>query len=148
MKNQEAIINGLNALLASYSVHYQNLRALHWNIKGQSFFELHQKYEELYGETQLVVDNLAERILTYNAAPLHTLSDYLKNSVIQENGYISDGAKGVQYVVDAQKALLKLEMELFKIASDENDEGTSSFISDLIKDKEKSIWMFTAWLGR
>jgi starvation-inducible DNA-binding protein len=37
----------LNDLLASYSVHYQNLRGFHWNIQGPGFFELHAKFEEM-----------------------------------------------------------------------------------------------------
>lgn len=146
--NKEVVVQKLNVLLASYEVHYQNLRALHWNIKGELFFELHEKYEELYTHAQEVIDNLAERVLTYQTKPLHKFSDYIKTSVVKENDYISDGATGVQYVVDAQNALLKLEREIFSISSDENDEGTSSFMSDLIREKEKSVWMFNAWLSK
>ncbi|MFY7813727.1 MAG: Dps family protein, partial [Chryseobacterium taeanense] len=38
----------LNILLANYSVFYQNTRGAHWNIKGDQFFTLHPKFEELY----------------------------------------------------------------------------------------------------
>ena len=38
----------LNVLLANYSVFYQNTRGSHWNIKGEQFFTLHPKFEELY----------------------------------------------------------------------------------------------------
>lgn len=34
----------LNNLLANYQLFYQNLRGLHWNIKGRDFFELHIKF--------------------------------------------------------------------------------------------------------
>lgn len=30
----------LNRLLATYQIHYQNLRAIHWNIKGEHFFRI------------------------------------------------------------------------------------------------------------
>ena len=40
----------LNALLANYSVFYQNTRGSHWNLKGEKFFELHLKFEELYND--------------------------------------------------------------------------------------------------
>lgn len=40
----------LNVLLANYSVFYQNTRGYHWNIKGEKFFELHLKFEELYDD--------------------------------------------------------------------------------------------------
>ena len=40
----------LNDLLANYSVFYQNVRGYHWNVKGEKFFELHLKFEELYND--------------------------------------------------------------------------------------------------
>ena len=41
------LTSSLNELLANFQVYYQNLRGLHCNIKGKSFFELHVKFEEL-----------------------------------------------------------------------------------------------------
>ena len=43
----------LNDLLANYSLFYQNTRGYHWNIKGEKFFELHLKFEELYNDLLL-----------------------------------------------------------------------------------------------
>jgi starvation-inducible DNA-binding protein len=135
----------LNELLASYQVHYQNLRSLHWNVKGSSFFELHLKYEELYTRTQVIIDDLAERILTLGGQPLSRFTDYLNNSLIKENTIISDGNTGVNYLLNAQNTLLKIEKELLVLS--ENDEGTNALMSDLIREKEKTNWMFKAWLS-
>ena len=68
----------LNQLLADYQVFYQNLRGLHWNIKGKEFFELHLKFEEFYDDAVIKIDEIAERILTLESEPLHTFSDYIK----------------------------------------------------------------------
>ena len=43
----------LNTLLADYHVYYQNLRNFHWNILGDNFFELHEKFEELYTDARV-----------------------------------------------------------------------------------------------
>jgi starvation-inducible DNA-binding protein len=136
----------LNTLLSSYQIHYQNLRSLHWNIKGTGFFELHLKYEELYTRAQEIIDELAERILSINASPLSQFSDYMKNSEIPENRLISNGNEGVAYILNAQTTLLKLERELLELT--ENDEGTNALMSDLIREKEKTNWMFKAWLDQ
>lgn len=145
---EKMIVQKLNELLATYQIHYQNLRSLHWNIKGSDFFELHLKYEELYTRTQVIIDDLAERVLTYEAVPFHTFKDYVSNGKLAENPYISEGKVGMKYVVEAQKTLLAMERELLSIAGENSDEGTSSFMSDLIREKEKSTWMFSAWLGK
>ena len=60
----EKEIHALNILLSNYQTYYQNLRGVHWNIKGKRFFELHVKFEELYNAAQEQVDEIAERILT------------------------------------------------------------------------------------
>lgn len=136
----------LNILLSSYQLHYQNLRSLHWNIKGQSFFELHLKYEELYTRTQVIIDDLAERILSIGEAPLSRFSDYTKESIIHENPIIHDGKTGVEYILKAQNQLLNIEKEILDLSDEANDEGTNSLMSDLIGEKEKTNWMFKAWL--
>ena len=146
MENTEYLAK-MNTLLASYQLHYQNLRSLHWNIKGKEFFELHMKYEELYTRTQDIIDEIAERILSIGATPLSQWSSYMKESVIKENEIIQDGRTGVQYILDAQKQILDLERALLDMSDERDDEGTNSMMSDLIGEKEKTNWMFRAWLG-
>lgn len=138
----------LNTLLSSYQMHYQNLRSLHWNIKGKDFFELHLKYEELYNRAQIIIDEIAERILSVGATPLSRFSDYMKAGSIEENPIIEDGFSGVQYILSAQEDILKLEKELLSISDELEDEGTNSLMSDLIREKEKTNWMLRSWLKR
>ena len=137
----------LNLLLASYEIHYQNLRSLHWNVKGNNFFELHLKYEELYTRTQVIIDEVAERILTLGTTPLSRFSDYLQHSNIPENELISDGIKGMNYILKAQNSLLQLERMIITQANKNEDEGTAALMSDLVREKEKTNWMFAAWFG-
>ena len=143
---KQTYIKQLNILLSSYQLHYQNLRSLHWNIKGQSFFELHIKYEELYTRTQIIIDDLAERILSIGESPLSRFSDYAAHSLIKENAIIHDGKTGVAYILKAQNDLLAIENEILNLSAQANDEGTNSLMSDLIGEKEKTNWMFKAWL--
>ena len=70
----------LNILLANYQVFYINTRGFHWNITGQEFFELHAKFEEIYNDALIKVDEIAERIRTLGHTPLHTFTDYLKTA--------------------------------------------------------------------
>lgn len=147
MKENIEYTEKLNILLSSYQLHYQNLRSLHWNIKGQSFFELHLKYEELYTRTQVIIDDIAERILSIGETPFSRFSDYMENSPIKENEIIHNGSKGVSYILKGQETLLQLERELLSLSGESEDEGTNSLMSDLIAEKEKTNWMFRSWLG-
>lgn len=148
MKKASSITDKLNDLLATYQVHYQNLRGLHWNITGGDFFEIHAKYEELYSRVQIVIDDLAERILTIEEHPLHRYKDYLKHSKLEELGTVNNSTEGMKYVFMAQETILKLERKILTLSDEANDEGTNAFMSDLIREKEKTNWMFKAWLAK
>ncbi len=148
MENNKEYLEQLNILLASYQMHYQNLRSLHWNVKGNSFFELHVKYEELYTRAQVIVDDVAERILSVGGTPLSRFSDYIEKSVIKEAGIISDGKTGVTAILEDQIQLLALERNLLDASDKLDDEGTNSLMSDLIREKEKTNWMFKAYLDK
>ena len=82
----------LNILLANYHLFYINVRGYHWNIKGEKFFELHVKFEELYNNIVLKIDEIAERIKTLGETPLHTYTDYLQQSAITER---KNGLRGM-----------------------------------------------------
>ena len=136
----------LNQLLADYQMFYQNLRGLHWNIKGREFFELHLKFEEFYDDAVIKVDEIAERILTLEGEPLHTFTDYLKTSNIKEEKGVTNGIEGVKIVVNNFSTLIQLEREILAKASDAEDEGTASLMSDYISQTEKTLWMLNSYL--
>lgn len=146
-KETEKNIELLNELLANFQVYYQNLRGVHWNIRGKRFFDLHVKFEELYNNAQLRVDEIAERILTLGGVPLHTFADYLEVNKIKVGKNISDDETAVKLVVESLQSLLKLERVLLQTTGDIDDEGSNSLISDLITEQEKDIWMLQAFLG-
>jgi starvation-inducible DNA-binding protein len=66
-----------NQLLPNLQVFYMNARGIHWNMKGEKFFELHLKFEELYNDLVLKGDEVAERIFTLGYRPMHAYSDYI-----------------------------------------------------------------------
>jgi len=141
------VSEGLNELLASFQTYYQNLRGIHWNIKGKQFFDLHVKFEELYTDATIKVDDIAERILTLGEMPLHTFDDYKQKSKVAVGKNITKDDVAVQLIIDSLTSLLQLERQLLELSGDANDEGTNSLISDLIAEQEKTVWMITSWLG-
>ncbi len=137
----------LNKLLSNFQVYYQNLRGIHWNIKGKRFFDLHVKFEELYTEANINVDEIAERILTLGETPLHTFEDYIKEVKVPIGKNIKQDEKAVQLIVVSLSELLKIERQILEKSGDANDEGTNSMMSDFITEQEKTVWMMKAWLN-
>ncbi len=143
----ENLVKKLNALLANFQIYYQNLRGLHWNIKGKNFFELHLKFEEFYTDSQVKIDQIAERILTLQGKPLHTFEDYVSLASVPVGKNISNDVEGVELVVNSLSELLKNERIILDISDESSDEGTNSMMSDFIAEQEKTIWMLNSWLG-
>ena len=137
----------LNELLANFQIYYQNLRGLHWNIKGKSFFELHVKFEELYTDSQEKIDMIAERILTLEGTPLHTFSDYVELAKVPVGKNISGDIEAVDLIVKSLTRLLEIERKILIQSEKAVDEGTNAMMSDFITEQEKTVWMMKAWLA-
>ncbi|GHA53504.1 Dps family protein [Photobacterium aphoticum] len=140
------LVEELNALLADYQVLYMNTRGYHWNIQGKQFFELHVKFEEMYTDLQLKVDELAERILTLGARPNHTFSQYLALSEIHEHKDASRAEDCVKGLLDAFQLLITKQRGIAEKAAEIGDEGTVALMSDYIREQEKTTWMLNAYL--
>jgi starvation-inducible DNA-binding protein len=138
----------LNDLLSNYSIFYINTRGYHWNIQGDKFFELHLKFEELYNNLVVKIDDIAERILTLGFTPIHAYSTYIKISTIKEVQNVSQGHEAVSGILSAFNILITKQRDILKISSDLADEGTNALMSDYIREQEKLTWMYSSFLGR
>lgn len=145
-EDHKELVKNLNDLLINYQIYYQNLRGFHWNVQGDLFFELHEKFEELYNNAQEAIDEIAERILTLGGVPYHTYSDYVEFSKIKEERDVRDGKKCVQITLENLHTLLNLEKEVLTNAKSFEDEGTAELVRDYIKDHEKVMWMLKSFL--
>jgi len=142
--NLEQVANQLNILLSDYQVYYQNLRTMHWLVKGPNFFQLHEAFKKLYTEAADKIDEIAERILIIGYSPLHTFQDYLANAGIDELKEVGDESELINRVKQDVLALLKRERRIVEIASEVADEGTVALLTEIIPEQEKLLWMLDA----
>ena len=146
IKESEELVNELNGLLSNYQIYYQNLRGLHWNIRGKRFFDLHIKFEELYNDSQIKIDLIAERVLTLGGVPLHTFLVYFANSKLKVGKNISKDVDAIQLILESLSTLLQIERVILNKSGAINDEGTNAMMSDFIAEQEKTNWMLKAWM--
>lgn len=139
--------NKLNYLLASYHIYYQNLRNFR-NIGGENFFDLHNKFEELYNDAKVKIDEIAERILTLRHKPLSRLSDYMDISQIEEASVLEDDHQMVWSILENHKVLIEQMRDILAEANQTPDEGTIDMIGGFLKELEKKSWMLDAWVTR
>lgn len=140
-----AIAKDLNLLLADYHLYYQKLRNFHWNITGRDFFILHEKFEEMYNDTQVKIDEIAERILTLRFRPVSNYSEYLEKSSLKESATSLTDVEMIETILKDHSTILKQLRATLNQAADANDEGTADLLTGYIADIEKTSWMLDAW---
>ncbi|MFD2541526.1 Dps family protein [Lacinutrix gracilariae] len=139
------VVVELNTLLADYHIYYQKLRNFHWNILGENFFDLHNKFEELYKDAQLKIDEIAERILTLRFHPMSKYSNYLKISSVEEAKSLKSDKYMVSEILKDHKIILGQMSAIIEKAEEASDEGTIDLIGSYIRQLEKASWMLEAW---
>jgi len=144
-KKITATAQELNTLLADYHIYYQKLRNFHWNITGKNFFDLHEKFEEMYDDAKLKVDEIAERILTLRFQPVSNFSDYLKSANLSESPSEINDVEMVKTLLKDHGTLLEQMRKVIEKADAAGDEGTIDLIGGYIADIEKISWMLDAW---
>ncbi|MCW8980642.1 MAG: DNA starvation/stationary phase protection protein, partial [Altibacter sp.] len=135
----------LNVLLADYHVYYQKLRNFHWNVVGKNFFDLHVKFEEMYDDAKLKIDEIAERILTLRFQPVSNFSDYLEKSNLKESASTLDDVEMVKTLLKDHGTIIEHMRKVIEKADAAGDEGTIDLIGSYIADLEKTSWMLDAW---
>lgn len=146
VEKSKILAEKLNELLADYSIFYQNVRGYHWNIKGEKFFELHDKFQELYEDLFVKIDEVAERIRTLGHTPNHMFSIYMQDAKVKESTEVADGIKDVKDILESVNIIIILQREILELSADADDEGTNALMSDYIREQEKLVWMYSAYL--
>ncbi|MFD1706739.1 Dps family protein [Siminovitchia sediminis] len=145
-ENQQ-LIELVNKQVASWTVLYTKLHNYHWFVKGPNFFTLHEKFEELYNEAALHIDELAERLLALGGEPVATLRESLELASVQEAEGKKSAEEMVQDTVSDFETLIAELKKGIELADNAGDETTGDMLLSIHQSLEKHNWMLKAFLG-
>ena len=138
----------MNDYLANQIAMYIKLHNLHWYIKGNDFFTLHAKLEELYNATAKTIDEVAERMLMIEASPVASLQGAQKLTKVKELDDKPIGSEEAIKVLEKDvEWWISSTKELITLADSENDTGTVDMFSELLGYYEKLNWMLKSYLA-
>lgn len=146
-KETEKIVNELNIVLANYQLFYQKLRNFHWNVTGNSFFELHNLFEDEYNAAHSSIDEIAERIRVFNHTPLSNFTDYLNVASIKESPDDLKTDKMVDVILADYETLIKILSKAANVSANESDSATEDMLIGFIFSLEKTHWMISSFKG-
>lgn len=141
-KNLKLITQSLTEVLAGAMVLYTKTRKFHWNVKGESFMELHKLFENQYTQLEESIDEIAERINKLGAATIGTMKEFLDNSPIKESpGKYPSSRDMLKELLDDHETTIKaLRKKVDECADKYEDAGTADFLTNLMEDHETIAW--------
>lgn len=134
----------LNATLADLSDLRSQVKQAHWNVKGPSFFGLHQLFDQIAGSLLEPVDSVAERVLalggfargTVRMAAEHSGLDELPAEFRQED-IVADIADRVARAASLVRARID-ETE------DAGDKVSADLLTGIAASLDKSLYFLEA----
>lgn len=133
-------------LQADATVFYQKLRAFHWTVTGDRFFQLHKAFEEAYNRWATHIDDVAERIVMNGGTPLLSLSSAIDSSKIHEASGVPAPKAMLESVVSDSRCLLEALGNAIQVGESEGQRGVVDLLDDIRDEEEKAVWMLSALL--
>jgi starvation-inducible DNA-binding protein len=143
----ETLSDTLNRQVANFSVLHMKLHHFHWYVKGENFFTLHVKFEELYKEAALHLDTIAERMLSQRLLPVATLTETLELTSLKEATGEENAQQMVQILADDFEMICNELTEGISLAEENDDQPTADMLVHIRTSLEKHRWMFVAYLA-
>jgi starvation-inducible DNA-binding protein len=141
-KNLKAIAGILTNVLSDAMILYSKTRKFHWNVKGESFMELHKLFESQYKKLEEAIDEIAERINKLGMPVIGTLKEFLANSSLKESPatYPTKDAMLKELLTDYESVIKALRKFIDECDEKYSDAGTADFLTDLMKEHETIAW--------
>jgi len=143
-----ALMDTVNKQIANWTILYVKLHNFHWYVKGPQFFTLHTKFEELYTEASLHIDELAERLLALGGQPVATMRGCLERASVKEAEGNETAEKMVEATVQDFGIMIQELKEGMKLAEEVDDETTGDMLLAIHSSLEKHVWMLQSFLGK
>ncbi len=145
MKVRTTIISLLQDRLADCIDLMNQGKQAHWNVKGPSFFALHELFDKVSEGTEEYVDLIAERIVQLGGIAEGTIQAVGKRSTLPE--YPLDISKGSEHVARFSHALAyfgELARRAIDQANEIRDADTADLFTEISRGVDKWLWMVEA----
>jgi starvation-inducible DNA-binding protein len=143
-----ASAESLNQILADTMTLRDLYKKHHWQVAGETFYQLHLLFDKHYGEQNELVDEIAERIQLLGGISLAMAPD------IAETTFIPRPPRGreevpaqISRLLEAHEILLKEARTVAKQADEAGDDGTNDLlVSQVIRTNELQVWFLAEHL--
>jgi starvation-inducible DNA-binding protein len=138
----------LNQILADTMTLRDMYKKHHWQVAGETFYQLHLLFDKHFGEQVELVDGIAERIQLLGGISIAMAHDVAEITQIARPPRGREEAPvQISRLLEAHETILKQAREAAKKADDLGDDGTNDLlVSDVIRTNELQVWFLSEHL--
>jgi starvation-inducible DNA-binding protein len=119
----------------------------HWNVKGPTFFSLHQLFDQINEDAEEYVDLIAERAVQLGGLVEGTARAVARRSTLPEYPEkITGGRDHVQALSSALAAFGRSARAAIEAADQGGDADTADIFTEISRGTDKWLWMVEAHL--
>lgn len=138
----QASVERLNQILADTMTIRDLYKKHHWQVSGNTFYQLHLLFDKHFDEQAELVDKIAERIQALGGLSYAMAAD------VAENTNIPRPPKGreevpvqISRLLTAHEIILQGARSSARKAAELGDDGTNDLlVSDVIRTNEMQVW--------
>lgn len=142
---RHTVIALLNERLADSIDLMMQAKQAHWNVRGPSFFQLHELFDKVHEEVSTYVDVIAERASQLGGSVDGTVRTAAERSNLNEYPLaIVDGAKHVEALSVALATFGELTRKAITEADELGDAATADVFTEVTRGTDKLLWFVEA----
>jgi starvation-inducible DNA-binding protein len=137
----------LNQCLADLVVVRGQVKTAHWNVKGPTFAQLHELFDEIAGTLEPHIDEVAERATALGGLARGSVREAASETAIPQ--LPPDPVTGEALLEQLAHTLSILDAELFRqmeAAEQQRDLDTVDLLNEVSRDVSKALWFLEAHL--
>lgn len=148
-KNLQNVAGLLSSVLADAVIIYTKTRKFHWNVKGESFMEIHKLFEGQYNQLEEAIDEIAERISKLGSPVIGTMKEFLSLTSLKEvAGKYPARMEMIKELLNDHETVIKaLRKGIDDCDKKYSDAGTADFLTGLMEQHETIAWTLRRYLN-
>ena len=143
-ENRTRVCNLLNERLRDSIKLGLCAKQAHWNVKGLNFIALHKLFDEVYGQAEEYVDEIAERITALGGLADGSVAALTKSSIPDHPVNKTDWKSHVNALSDELAAYGKLVRKDIETTTEWGDAGTADLLTGISRGVDKYLWFVEA----
>ena len=139
----------LSISLANNVSLYTKTRKFHWNVKGESFMELHKLFQAHYEQLEESIDQIAERISKLGSNAIGTLEEFSRLTTLKEHPGKYPSSKDMiqELLSDHETIIVELRKSIEHCSEKFKDAGTADFLTGQMEEHETIAWTLRRYLN-